>query len=128
MGACKCYYTDIAIINSCLRSAQIILAYFHYSNKGHPLFEANNPELGYSSLAEFSTRERAFVTFLVGELEAKIRLFHLISWAALLTYKEDKIVAVSSTHEYDQEFWLTGQLFDREWKPRVTLETPLPST
>jgi len=38
------------------------------------------------------------------------------------------MVAVSSTHEYDQDFWLTGQLFDPDWKPRTTLTTAPPQT
>lgn len=106
------FYTNMEIITGCLQSAVTVLAYFHHSCRGPDLFSETAEAKEAYQRASLSTREEAFMEFLVAELRKR----------------RDDLVTVSLTHEYDQKFWLTGQLFDRNWKPRKTLDHALPQT
>jgi len=118
-------------ITQCHETASIILAYFHYNCKGHDYFSEPLKSVESNILSSLGTRERAFMEFLAAELQTTSKTQFL---ACIIQYKEDsrgivdELFSVSLTHEYDQDFWLTGQLFDQHWKPRRTLDVALPQT
>jgi len=62
------------IITGCLQSAATVLAYFHHSSRGPDLFSETAEAKEAYQRASLSTREEAFMAFLVEELRKRSKL------------------------------------------------------
>jgi hypothetical protein len=71
IGDYKLYYTNMEIITGCLQSAATVLAYFHHSCRGPDLFSETAEAKDAYKRASLSTREEAFMAFLVAELRKR---------------------------------------------------------
>ena len=74
IGDFKLYYTNMEIIAGCLQSAATVLAYFHHSCRGPDLFSETAEAKEAYQRASLSTREEAFMAFLVEELRKRSKL------------------------------------------------------
>ncbi|KAI0022285.1 hypothetical protein F4780DRAFT_769901 [Xylariomycetidae sp. FL0641] len=85
--------------------ANILLAYFHYCNKGIYPFSAECKEQDLSSLAGLDEPKANFIRLTRGHVEK-----HKESWAK-----------VRRSNDYENDFFYISQLFEENWLPQAPI-------
>ncbi|KAI1157156.1 hypothetical protein F4825DRAFT_467981 [Nemania diffusa] len=85
--------------------ANILLAYFHYCNKGIYPFSAECKEQDLTALAALSEQSATFIRQTKAHVEKTKK-----SWAKL-----------RETNDYENDFYYTSQLYEENWMPQPTI-------
>ncbi|KAI5455754.1 hypothetical protein BGZ63DRAFT_137383 [Mariannaea sp. PMI_226] len=104
-------FVEMPIIRAIHSGAKTILAYFHYVCKGHRPFSLDH---------DWSTDEAKNMAQLDDEQIAFLKHYQL------RIQDNVQVRTVSQTHDYEEEYWFVGQMFDAEWVPRQTNESSPP--
>ncbi|KAI0863093.1 hypothetical protein F4860DRAFT_502226 [Xylaria cubensis] len=85
--------------------ANILLAYFHYCNKGIYPFSAECKEQDLTTLAALNEAKSQFIRQTKAHIER-----HRKSWAKL-----------RESHDYEDDFYYISQLYEENWMPQPTI-------
>ncbi|KAI5861841.1 hypothetical protein GGS23DRAFT_134284 [Durotheca rogersii] len=85
--------------------ANILLAYFHYCNKGVYPFSAECKEHDLATLAELDDSKVKFVQFTRANVDKQKKL-----WAK-----------IRQTDDYENDFYYISQLYEENWTPQPTI-------
>ncbi|KAI1431146.1 hypothetical protein GGR50DRAFT_106078 [Xylaria sp. CBS 124048] len=88
--------------------ANILLAYFHYCNKGIYPFSPDCKEQDLRALAGLDEHKTQFIRLTKGHIERQKK-----SWAKL-----------RESRDYENDFYYISQLFEENWTPQSTSHTP----
>ncbi|KAF2965893.1 hypothetical protein GQX73_g7651 [Xylaria multiplex] len=85
--------------------ANILLAYFHYCNKGIHPFSAECKEQDLTTLAALNEQKANFIRQTKAHIEK-----HRKSWQK-----------IRESHDYENDFYYISQLFEENWMPSSTI-------
>ncbi|EXK76669.1 hypothetical protein FOQG_18594 [Fusarium oxysporum f. sp. raphani 54005] len=105
-------FVEMPIINAIQSGAKTILAYFHYACKGQRPFSLDH---------DWNTDEAKKMAHLDDEQIAFLEHYRI------RIQNNVHLQTVSQTHDYEEEYWFVGQMFDSKWSPRQTNEHSLPA-
>ncbi|KAI1083307.1 hypothetical protein F5B20DRAFT_455693 [Whalleya microplaca] len=85
--------------------ANILLAYFHYCNKGIYPFSAECKEQELTTLAELDEARNRFIQFTRSNVEKQKK-----HWEK-----------VRQSNDYENDFYYISQLYEENWMPQSTI-------
>jgi hypothetical protein len=85
--------------------ANILLAYFHYCNKGIYPFSQECKEQDLTTLAALNEQETQFIRLTKTHVER-----HRRSWTKL-----------RESNDYENDFYFISQLYEENWMPQPTI-------
>jgi len=104
-------FTNMPLITGCHSGAKAILWHYHYFCKAQKPF-----------LLDWGSEDNQDLD-IFGHVEKE----HMRPIVTMVSRQEETLTLASVGHDYEREFWFTGQLFDRNWQTRVTLEESPPA-
>ncbi|KAJ4311707.1 hypothetical protein N0V84_010304 [Fusarium piperis] len=106
-------FVEMPIIRAIHSGAKTILAHFHYACKGQRPFSMDH---------DWNSDEAKRMAHLDDE-----QIGFLMGYQYQVESKAPTLRSVSLTHDYEEEYWFVGQMFDADWVPRQTNEYSPPA-
>jgi hypothetical protein len=97
------------VVEDLHHGANMLLAHFHYCNKGAHLPSLNLKDRHDTVLSELSIPEYRF----------------MIRTIELLRLKEDDFRAIKKYELYEDELYFVSQMFEKDWMPRDGYASPV---
>ena len=110
------------MVEECHTGANVLLAYWHYCNKGSKPFAPGSSAAHFHPMSELHPYQTVFIRETSLEVQANgISIHHtLLNRCQGLTIAEKSWKLLQQTHAYGDDYYFVSQLFEQDWKPRVS--------